>query len=305
MPALQDQLQATRSTVYRLRRELEHLFQITIVYDRNTGGFHIDADELQRRSEPVPGLFFSTDELIALASFEQITRSIHSGLLTSVLSPVHTKLQELMRAQKLPQDTWQQRIKITPIRNRFIDQTVFKLVVHGVISRKRITLTYPTTAASDRQTRTVSPQTLIRYKDNWYLDGWCHLRNGLRTFALSRIEAVTLLTTKAREISAKQLKAHYEQGYGIFDGRAVHTATIRFSGSAASSAASEQWHPQQKVVEQSAEAVVLSIPYSQPHELIKDVLACGECAEVLEPQELRDAVRRRVGGMMGVYFVKG
>jgi predicted DNA-binding transcriptional regulator YafY len=43
--------------------------------------------------------------------------------------------------------------------------------------------------------RVFDPYAVIRYADQWYTVGYCHLRNGLRTFRLDRVEAVSLLTT--------------------------------------------------------------------------------------------------------------
>jgi hypothetical protein len=46
----------------------------------------------------------------------------------------------------------------------------------------------------------VSPQRLVHYRDNWYLDAWCHLRGGLRSFAVDAILAATVLPAKADDV---------------------------------------------------------------------------------------------------------
>ena len=35
--------------------------------------------------------------------------------------------------------------------------------------------------------REVSPQRLVHYRDNWYLDAWCHLREDVRSFSIDAI----------------------------------------------------------------------------------------------------------------------
>ena len=75
----------------------------------------------------------------------------------------------------------------------------------------------------------VSPLRLVHYRDNWYLDAWCHLRQGLRNFALDAITEVQLLERPAREVSAAKLDATFGPSYGIFSGGSVRWARLRFS----------------------------------------------------------------------------
>ena len=80
----------------------------------------------------------------------------------------------------------------------------------------------------DSSERRLSPQRLVHYRDNWYLDAWCHLRKGLRTFALDSIESVLTLDTPARSLSQQELDEHYSSAYGIFSGKADNRAVLRF-----------------------------------------------------------------------------
>ena len=56
--------------------------------------------------------------------------------------------------------------------------------------------------------------------------------------------------------------------------------------------AEEQWHPDQEGDFDAERAWVLSLPFSSARELVMDILRYGPEAEVLEPDFLRDAVRR-------------
>ena len=60
----------------------------------------------------------------------------------------------------------------------------------------------------------VSPQRLVHYRENWYLDTWCHLRNGLRSFALDGVRRLELVDTPAREVSLKALDEYLLDSYG-------------------------------------------------------------------------------------------
>ena len=94
--------------------------------------------------------------------------------------------------------------------------------------------------------REVSPQRLVHYRDNWYLDGWCHLRKGLRSFSVDAIREAHILDKRARDVSERTLDAVLGSGYGIFSGRKVTWATLKFSPQSARWVAKEEWHPKQR-----------------------------------------------------------
>jgi predicted DNA-binding transcriptional regulator YafY len=64
----------------------------------------------------------------------------------------------------------------------------------------------------------------VRWRDNWYLDAWCHSRCALRTFALDAIAIAQVLPQPARKVGARALRAQFLPGYGIFSGRAPRHA---------------------------------------------------------------------------------
>lgn len=142
-------------------------------------------------------------------------------------------------------------------------------------------------SSDTEEKRDISPQTLLRYRDNWYIDAWCHSRNALRTFALSRIMEIEQTNEEAKTIDNQDLEQHYTTSYGIFSGKAIETAIIRFKGIAGKEVSHEEWHPRQTQQWIDSETLQLSIPYYDATELIMDILRWGEMAEVMGPPALR------------------
>ncbi|MCZ7601102.1 MAG: WYL domain-containing protein [Gammaproteobacteria bacterium] len=73
------------------------------------------------------------------------------------------------------------------------------------------------------------PQRLTRYRDNWYLDAWCHHREALRSFSLDRISHPRANGDAARDIEESNLDRHFASAYGIFAGEANEVAVLRFT----------------------------------------------------------------------------
>jgi predicted DNA-binding transcriptional regulator YafY len=87
---------------------------------------------------------------------------------------------------------------------------------------------------------------LIFYRDNWYLDAYCHLREGLRSFALDGIRKAEPTRKKATEISEKELQENFSESYGIYSGKATQKAKLRFTPERARWVSGETWHGQQQ-----------------------------------------------------------
>lgn len=54
------------------------------------------------------------------------------------------------------------------------DMRHFQIVAGAVLQRKRLTIQYYNRDRSQTSEREISPQRLTHYRDNWYLDAWCH-----------------------------------------------------------------------------------------------------------------------------------
>ncbi len=141
----------------------------------------------------------------------------------------------------------------------------------------------------------------IRPSHNWYLDAYCHEKNALRSFAVERITAAKLLPQRCLDIPDIQLDAHYASSYGIFAGEPEHIALLRFTPERARWVADEHWHPEQQGNMLADSSYELHIPYSDPRELVMDILKFGPDVEVIGPDELRQEVKTRLLAAMNNY----
>jgi predicted DNA-binding transcriptional regulator YafY len=174
----------------------------------------------------------------------------------------------------------------------------FEAIAAGVLSRKRVNIVYLSRARDERTERDISPQRMVHYRDNWYVDAWCHLRVGLRSFSLDAIQAATLLEEPAMDVPAEDLDRELGEGYGIFSGARTRTAVLRFSEVAARWVSTEKWHSHQNGRFEPDGTYVLEFPYTGDRELIMDILRHGQDVEVITPQELRAAVRAQAEAIL-------
>jgi proteasome accessory factor C len=123
----------------------------------------------------------------------------------------------------------------------------------------------------------------------------------LRCFAIDRILKATTLDQKAMDVADKELDSHYASSYGIFGGQADKVAVLLFSAERARWVADEAWHPEQQGVWLDNGSYELRIPYSDPRELVMDILRHGPHVKVSSPQSLFDEVKSQLGAALTQY----
>ena len=257
------------------------------------------ADDFQGKIE-APGLWLSPQDIVTIFFIKQIIQGIENESLSEIFQSYVQKVDNFCQEYDLPYSFWKDKVKIIPITQRRTKPKIFNSVVESLSRSKQIEADY-NPLSNQPGTRMISPQKLVRYKDNWYLDGWCHKDNKLKVFALSRISKVKLKTNKAKILSPDEQQKYYGSGYGIFSGNADKTAVIHFTGIAAKEAFHMQWHPEESATMLDEHTCELKIPYGRDEELIMDILRWGEHARVIEPDELKQKVCAKLEAMRHVY----
>jgi predicted DNA-binding transcriptional regulator YafY len=218
--------------------------------------------------------------------------------MADLLGPIRARLEASLGKRGVRTRLLCKRIRILNIGAREADPGVFRVLMRGVIRRRRVEIRHQGLGDAQPAVRVISPQKLVRYRDNWYVDAFCHLRNDLRTFAINRIDGVRLVQGRFRGVREPQQEAYYGRAYGIFTGPAPHTAEIEFRGTAAREVSREGWHPKQRAEWTHEGCYRLRIPYGQDRELIMDILRWGEEAEVIGPPRLRARVKEALRGAL-------
>ncbi|MUV13419.1 helix-turn-helix transcriptional regulator [Noviluteimonas gilva] len=285
---LQDELGCSRATVYRDLAFLRDGLMAPVVGD-GEAGFKYDATESDRFE--LPGLWLNSEELHALLAAQQLLSRSGGGLLSTALAPLQSRVEKLLEEQAGGKRWPVERVRVIASRPRRLDEHSFRIVASAVLSRHKLTFDYRARSTDEKTRRTVSPQRVTHYRDNWYLDAWDEDREGLRSFAVDRIASAKMLDGEARDIEDAQLDEHLASSYGIFSGPPKNWATIVFSPKAARWVADERWHSQQQGRFLPDGRYELKLPYSNSRELLMDVLHYGSDAEIVDPPALREQAR--------------
>ncbi len=282
-----NKLEISQATFKRDLAKLRDRLNIPVVFDRDLGGYRIDNTDTHQE---LPGLWFSQDEILALLTIQNMLEQLEPGLLGPKLKPLQQRLDDMLTGQGLSAETLSQRVRLVHAGKRRLKLKCFELIAKATLERKQITIQHFNRQTGKMVERTISPQQLVHYRDNWYVDAWCHLRKEVRSFAVDAITECEQLDVDAKELDTDQLRSSMQSGYGIFGGAVKGWAKLKFTPERARWVKHEEWHPDQKGHEESDGSYVLEIPYSDERELIGDILRYGADVQVNCPVSLKDRV---------------
>lgn len=295
---LEEDLECSRATVTRTIEDLRDRLNAPLEYDRKANGYFYNQQVGQMFE--LPGLWFNASEIHALLGVQQLLANVQPGLLDHYLDPLRQRIDAVLQHEHAGSEDFVKRIRILRMAARPVGEW-FQVVASALAQRKQLSIKYYGRSDNVVTQREVSPQRLINYRDNWYLDAWCHLRDDLRSFALDAIQSAQIMAANAKECSDEQLDENYASAYGIFSGKADKQAILRFMPECARWVSHEQWHPDQASCFLADGSYELRIPYCNASELIMDILKYGADVEVIAPDELRQQVVNRLQAALAIY----
>ena len=301
----QDFLQELEISLATFKRDLEYLrsrMNANIVFSRSLGGYVFEDGNQAGEKIELPGLWFSEEEATALVITQTLLAGIDKGgILSAHLEPLQNIIDGILGGSETTANELRKRLKVFGMSTRKSSVQCFEVVGNALLKRKRLLITYYAKGSNETTEREVSPQRLIFYRDNWYLDAYCHLRKGLRSFSLDGIQTAETQNTKADEVAEKVLNEHFGESYGIFSGKATQTAKLKFTPESARWVSMEQWHKHQKSGFDKDGNYILEFDYNNDTELVMDILKHGCGVEVLQPKSLRNKVAQELKKAASMY----
>jgi proteasome accessory factor C len=301
MEALKQELQCSRATVARALEEMEDFLGAPVEYDKKRNGYFYNRQEGEHPYE-LPGLWFSADELNGLLICQHLLTRIGPGILQEQIHHLQGRIETLLALHPEAAKPKLANVKFLTIGGRCLtDNRHFLNAAAALFGGKRLRIDYRARSSDEFTRRDISPQNILCYRDNWYLDAWCHLREELRIFAVDKIESAEILPEDAVDLPESELHAYFASAYGIFSGIAKYTAVLVFSAERARWIADEYWHPEQQTRWLDDGRFELRIPFNDHRELLMDIFKYGADVEVRGPDFLVAAVVEQVERMQAMY----
>lgn len=202
------------------------------------------------------------------------------------------------------------KISIKNIRCYSVAPPIFDAILKALNIGSKIEIEYQAKYRREKTIRIVNPLHLILYMGNWYLYAFCEKRNGDRTFDLSGIKKITVLSKSIdKNLRAKNVRKIVEENYGIFfpcDNETCEEKKVKlkFSSEIADRIKEQVWLKSQQMEEMEDGSILLSFTVTDFTEVSEEILRYGYHVEILQPQSLRDHMQRIIDKMADLYRIR-
>ncbi len=167
-----------------------------------------------------------------------------------------------------------------------------RTVISEALGRQvAISFSYHALDAGRTTTRTVDPVRVLNTDAEWYLQGWCHLRQAMRTFHLDRMRDAALTTIPNSHLGGTAPP--------LFQGAPEDSlGEMRMPASIAALIGEVLTHAE---VQHEDDGVVARLPMSDPRGLKRLAARFGGRVEVLGPSSARAATREWAEAGLALY----
>ncbi len=195
----------------------------------------------------------------------------------------------------------QKRFSIGVDLVRECNSEILNSISKAVSSHRTVEISYYVPGRNEITRRKVDPYGLTFRFGTWYVIGYCHLRDGVRTFAVDRVKS--LKTTQKRFVYPGDfhLEEYLERGWRLQANAEPEHIVLRFSPAIAPLIMECKFHPHQKLTLQDDGAALFEVTVAGVDEIKHWVLGYGDKVEVIGPQSLRDSVAATARNMAAVY----
>lgn len=283
-----DTLEVSLATFKRDLEFMRDQLNAPIVYDRVLEGYRFEKQNAVGKKYELPGLWLNGSEAYALITANHLLENIEPGLLSPHVEPLKSRLLALLASEGVDPEKISGKISLVQKMRRQMPVKHFQQVARATLDEKRIVINHHNRHTGEHTEREISPQRLVHYRENWYVDAYCHSKDAIRSFAIDAIESVVISSTPIKKLSIKKLDELLGEGYGIFRGKQHETAVLAFSPQRAQWVSKLNWHPKQTADWLADGWFRVSFPYTDDREVISDILALMPDVRVLEPPSLKE-----------------
>ena len=291
-------LECVRRTVYR---DLDALMYagFPVMSERRDGRVYYRFIE-SFKLDHVP---FTPDEILALAFSEDLLQTLEGTVfhdsIRSALAKIRAGLGPELSSY-LGKLTESIRVMPGPHKRYAQASDAIRALNDAILSRRTITIEYRTGRSGEERRRDLDPYKVWYRSGGLYVIGYDHRSSEIRTFAINRILSIDE-TNEPFEIRENfDFDSYTASAFGVIAQPAT-TVRIRFVAAWRAHVLEHTWHPSQKLSELPDGGVELRMEVGGSEELRNWVLSFGSGAEVLEPEDLRDDVRRELVAAAELY----
>ena len=237
----------------------------------------------------LPPMMFTYDEVCVLSLGIAAVRGFGLADATEALAGAQAKIERIVpRNLQDKMRSVAEMVRFEQVKQAILpDRSFLPVLSSSAHNRAGVLLRYRD-FSSKRSEREFDPYGLAFVSGRWYVSGYCHLRQDLRTFRLDRVESVASQTREFERPPKFDVMAHVRASIATFP--RTYTITVRMETDLES--AQSEILPALGLLEKSKNGVVLQSQADDLDWFARELARLPWRLQVVEPADLRDALEQ-------------
>lgn len=173
-------------------------------------------------------------------------------------------------------------------------------IIGAILEQQSIRTVYHSQARNTTTEREIDPYYLIPRDQRFYLIGYCHLKQDIRTFRISRFQQVEA-TGSTFDKSEFNIKLYLKNTWSIDRGSKNIRFKVRFSPDVARYIREEELFVHPRMSDQKEGSLLFEVTVNNAKEFMKWILQYGPEAEILEPASARLEMKLKLERWIKMY----
>ena len=171
-------------------------------------------------------------------------------------------------------------------------EQLFPSVLNAIIERRKINFTYQRFWEDEPIQIELEPQLLKEYLNRWYVVG-TNEAGEFRSYGLERVTEFQILASTFKPKVKNPKKLFYDV-IGLYSENELEQVVLSYQPFQGKYIKSQPLHPSQKILIDNDSELRIEITVCPNFELEEQILKQGERVRVLEPQWLRENIKKRI-----------
>ncbi|MGN7763206.1 helix-turn-helix transcriptional regulator [Paenibacillus sp. 22594] len=173
-------------------------------------------------------------------------------------------------------------------------------IIGAIVEQRSIRAIYHSQSRNAITQRVIDPYYLIPRDQRFYLIGYCHLKEAIRTFRISRFQEVEV-TDKSFDKGDFNIKKYLKNTWSIDRGNKNIKFKVRFHPEIARYIKEEELFVHPWMSDEQDGSLLFEVTVNNEKEFTKWILQYGPNAEILEPASARDGLKGQLTQWMELY----
>lgn len=248
----------------------------------------------------MPPLVFTLEEAVAIVLGTGIVEEMWGELYREAARGALAKLENLLPEEQLHEVAWARGSLVATGMNRADLKALtpaLEKLRRAIREHRSVDMKYQTSQVPHPAQRGLDPYALVHRWGWWYVIGFCHVHQEVRTFRVDRIFEIALSNTTFAQLSGFTLQDYLKNE---MQSQPQVIARLRFEPDAVNIIAGN--HSYWETIESKPDgSVEVTFPSPTLEWAASTTLAYGPAVEVLEPLELRAIVAEWLNATMRKY----